>query len=282
MSRKKVKKILLIVSVVIFISSLAFFFSVKVLRFKTAQADIKTMPEATVFIDGKEKGTTPYKEVRLAPGEKVIRLVPKDSSLPVWERSVTLSPNTHLFIQWEFASNPDEEQGDIIYLEKIASDEETGLILTSTPNNAAVSIDGQINEFSPVNLSNLPAGNHKVSVSYPGYKTREFLVEVVPGYRLVIETKLASKPVEETAAEETPEEETGAEAEISLPQVEIKETPTGWLRVREGPSLTATEAAKVKPGEKYTLLDEKSGWYKISYEEGKEGWISSRYAKKLE
>jgi N-acetylmuramoyl-L-alanine amidase len=64
--------------------------------------------------------------------------------------------------------------------------------------------------------------------------------------------------------------------------VVIKNTPTGWLRVRMEPSLSATEAAKVKPGEKYTLLDEKNGWYKISYKEGEEGWISGRYAKKLD
>ena len=44
------------------------------------------------------------------------------------------------------------------------------------------------------------------------------------------------------------------------------------------PSASATEAAKVNPGEMFPYLnEEKSGWYKIEYEEGKEGWVSGVY-----
>jgi len=69
---------------------------------------------------------------------------------------------------------------------------------------------------------------------------------------------------------------------MAKPYVLIKETPTGWLRVRMEPSTTATEAAKVNPGEKYPLLEEKGGWYKIRYSGDKEGWISAQYATKFE
>jgi uncharacterized protein YgiM (DUF1202 family) len=55
--------------------------------------------------------------------------------------------------------------------------------------------------------------------------------------------------------------------------------------------LAASESAKVKKGERYELLDEKEGWYKIKFNGNKEGlvegefdegWISSSYAKKEE
>ncbi len=50
--------------------------------------------------------------------------------------------------------------------------------------------------------------------------------------------------------------------------------------MRKEPSTSAQELAKVNPGEEYPLLEEKSGWYKIEYEIGKEGWISATYAQK--
>lgn len=64
-------------------------------------------------------------------------------------------------------------------------------------------------------------------------------------------------------------------------QVEIQETGTGWLRVRSEPGLTGTEVTKVNVGEKFPLLEEKSGWYKIKLSDGQEGWVISQYATKL-
>lgn len=273
------KKLVFLILILILLSGFSVFLATRVWRLKRAEIDINTIPETTVFINGKEKGVTPYKETNASPGQKVIRLVPKDSQMPAWERSLTLTPGTQLIIRWEFSSNPDRQQGDVIYLEKTGGREMTGLILTSKPTNASVSVDNQINEFSPVNLNNLSVGDHKIVVSYPGYQNREFLVKAIPGHRLVIETKLAIKETEEQPKKKEGEE--FSPEEIKLPQVVIKDTPTGWLRVRTGPSLSATEAARVKPGEKYTLLEEESGWYKILYEEDKEGWISGRYAEKL-
>jgi len=64
--------------------------------------------------------------------------------------------------------------------------------------------------------------------------------------------------------------------------ITIQDTPTGFLRVREEPSIEASEEAQVKPGDTFGLLDEKDGWYKINYEGKKEGWVYGQYAKKTE
>jgi hypothetical protein len=64
-------------------------------------------------------------------------------------------------------------------------------------------------------------------------------------------------------------------------QVEILDTPTGFLRVRATPSTGASEITQVDPGEKFPLLEERAGWYKIKLTDGKEGWVSGQYAKKL-
>lgn len=66
-----------------------------------------------------------------------------------------------------------------------------------------------------------------------------------------------------------------------LPAVEIQKTPTGFLNVREDPSLDAELKGVVFPGEKYLLLEEVSGWYKIRLRDDSWGWIYSVYAKKI-
>ena len=55
------------------------------------------------------------------------------------------------------------------------------------------------------------------------------------------------------------------------------------LNVRGGAGTTYAKVGSVKKGEKYNLLETKSGtdgsWYKIKLSDGKEGWISAQYAK---
>lgn len=79
-------------------------------------------------------------------------------------------------------------------------------------------------------------------------------------------------------------------SEVSLPisiwaeglvAVEIKETPTGFLNVRAGPSTYAELVGTVYPGEKYLYLAEEVGFYKIKLRDGSEGWIYAKYVEKL-
>jgi uncharacterized protein YgiM (DUF1202 family) len=65
-------------------------------------------------------------------------------------------------------------------------------------------------------------------------------------------------------------------------KVIIKETETGWLKVRENNSASSKEVIKVKPGEQYVLLSEEKDWYKIDLGSSKSGWISATYAEKSE
>jgi len=67
----------------------------------------------------------------------------------------------------------------------------------------------------------------------------------------------------------------------------VFQTVTGWLRVREEPSLNARILTKVYPGEEYKVLEEKEKWIKIELKEpiklGGEvfnsGWVWKEYVK---
>ena len=247
-----------------------------------ATIQLNSYPKAKVYINNQEAGTTPYQNDTLQGGEVLFRLVPEATFSASWERKLVLTPKTETIVNWKFDPNPEQEAGEIIYLEKTSLKNKAGLTVTCQPDACSVSVDGQMRGFAPLALEDIGAGSHRIILALPGYKTREVLARAINHYRLVVEVKLAKESTSGASIVETKDEEELGKEETERPYILIKETPTGWLRVRMGSSTAATEAAKVNPGEKYPLLDEKSGWYKIRYQRDKEGWVSGRYAEKFE
>jgi uncharacterized protein YgiM (DUF1202 family) len=244
---------------------------------------IKTTPTATVFINGEEVGQTPYEATREA-GEVTVKLVPQAGTTPLapYETRVTLSPKIQTIINREFAATEEASRGEIISFERVGG-KEASLAVVSIPDSAEVYIDGKQIGFAPYKTSLFAAGDHQVILKAPNYTERTLSVRTVAGYKLTAVVKLA--PSGETTPTPTPTPE-----EIKVTMVEILTTPTGYLRVRATPSAGAAELAQVEPGEKFRYLetDSATGWFKIEYlpaqagEKGKEGWVSSQYAKIIE
>jgi len=279
------KKALFIFIALIILAGLVFFLFTGGLGKKKAAIEINAYPKSKVYIDDKEAGTTTYENDDLASGEITLKLVPEATFSAVWERKLVLNPETQTVVNWEFDPNPDYEAGDLLYLEKTSLKDKAGLVVSCQPDSCSVTVDGQMRGFAPLSLEDIGEGSHKILISLPGYKEREIMARAIANYRLMVEVKLAKEIVSEeelAGKEETEEEGETIEEEIDRPYVLIKDTPTGWLRVRMEPSINATEAAKVDPGKKFPLLDQESGWYKIRYEDDQEGWISGRYAEKFE
>jgi uncharacterized protein YgiM (DUF1202 family) len=238
---------------------------------------IESVPAATVFIDGEQVGRTTYEATR-KPGEIVIKLIPQslDEVLVPFETKVTLTSGIKTVIKREFGDSEETSSGEILSFEKIGGDS-SSLAIVSVPNAAQVFIDGASRGFAPYKTSSITPGEHKVVVSAPGYSERALSIKTVEGFKLTVVVKLAPN------GEEILEEEEEIE-EPKQVEVEIISTPTGFLRVRSEPSTLGEEVGRVEPGERYPYLDEDedTDWLKIEYEEGKEGWVSGQYAKKVE
>jgi hypothetical protein len=76
-------------------------------------------------------------------------------------------------------------------------------------------------------------------------------------------------------------------ANPAKPYIIIKETPTGFLRVRADASTAAAEVGQVQPGDKFSILDTKPDnqsrdWYEIEFKPDEKGWVISQYAEKIE
>ncbi len=288
------KLVLPIIAAVLILGISGFVIKQKFLQPAQAGLQASSNPPATIFLDGKEMGMTPQELKDLKPGEKTLKLVPQSTATTYfpWETKIKLINGRMAVVSRDFGETESASAGEVMTVEKIADKKSASLAVISIPDSAVVTLNNETKGFTPVNLDGLTAGNYEVRVSANGYQERMVRVKLDDGYKLMVNVKLAEEKQEEEA--ETAEEATVTgtptpEAKVTpkttpppKPYVLIKDTPTGWLRVRIEPSTTATEAAKVNPGEMYPLLDEESGWYQIEYQEDEEGWISGQYAEKYE
>lgn len=264
---------------------------------------VSTTPKATVFLDGSQVGTTPFLDDKIEVGEHLVKLVPESSgeNLVAWEGKVKLSPNILTVINRTFGLTDADGAGETLWLEKIGTKDKSALAVVSIPDQAVVKVDGEPKGFSPVLVEDLNPGSYQIVIASPGYEERLITAKTVAGYKLIINAQLARKidgieestpSAEAVEVSPTPSLKTSPSPKATpkptvaapeKPYVRIKETPTGWLRVRLGPSASATEAAKLDTGETRPYLNEKeNGWYKIEYETSKEGWVSSVYADLVE
>lgn len=255
---------------------------------KGAEIRIESSPAATVYIDGEQIGKTPYIS-RFKAGEVTVKLVPESFAKPLaaYETKVVLTPGITTFVSRVFAESEEDSAGEIISFEKTGS-ENASLAVISNPDASTISLDGQTRGFTPLKISSVSPGKHELTVGAQGFKSRSFPIIATENYRLTSIVKLSVDRQASPSASPTPMSTPKAEEKKTL-EIEVLNTPTGFLRVRSEPSTSSPEIAKVKPGEKFTVIEinDKSDWYKIEYlpaagnEKAKAGWVSAEYLKKL-
>ncbi len=272
----------------------------------TSKAGLKvtTSSPATVILDGKQEGATPFEKIDLKSKTYRLQLIPQ-SGQP-WETTLTLHDNLLAVVERTTGNNDQESEGYIMELEKISDKTQSQLSVVTIPDPAAVRIDGQPKGFAPITVMLSTDGNHEVIVSSAGYNDKKVPLAVPKGHKLTLTVQLSRTKIVSPAPEatesaapnetsitptptpigaksqvKTPPTPKPTQAALTRPYVEILDTPTGWLRVRSEPnSSSGKELTKVNPKETYKFLESTdSGWYKIKLDDGQEGWISGKYAK---
>ena len=272
---------------------------------------INANPVSSVFLDNKHLGKTPYQD-NVNEGEYELKLVPESTTVSAssWQGKVKVYGKLLTYVNAELAESDFSSASDILWLEKITSNQSEISVVTN-PDGAAISIDGESKGVTPSSLTGISPGDHTIAVLSSGFAPRSVKAKTTAGYKLFVVIKLAlssrldditasfsatpSASISSTLAvtptgliKKTPTltpkvTPTGvAVNDPAKPYVIIKDTPTGFLRVRFEPTTQASETAKVKPGEKYHLLDTQNGWFQISVTETLDGWISGQYGTKVE
>ncbi len=255
---------------------------------------VNSTPTATIFLSEKHVGRTPYEE-KVDVGEYGIKLVPETTvvALTSWQGSIKVTPGILTYVNANLSDSEFTSAVDVLWLEKIMS-KSSEIAVTTNPDAATITLDAEVKGITPISLPDVNVGDHTMTITSPGYATRTVRVKTTVGYKVNAIVKLALSPSSQAPVEATPSvtitggptlvptKATTAVTTPTKPYVVIKETPTGFLRVRLEPSTVSTEAARVKPGDKFTILDEKTGWFQIKYDATNKGWISGQYAEKVE
>lgn len=268
---------------------------------KKAGIQVTAHPDANVVINGESVGKTPYYAENKASGEYTIQMTAIDSG-QAWEGKVKLLGGTLTTIHREFGDTVDKSHSYTLSFEKLSDSKASSVSIVSLPANATTSINGKPQGFTPLNLD-IESGPQTFTFAAPGYQDKIIDANVQPGYRLLLNFTMAAMDITPTptpslatpsanpsvSVTPTPSKTTSitpqakqstSSATLAKPYVEILSTPTGWLKVRESASTSATELAKVNPGDKFPYKESTTaGWYQIEYTPGEWGYVSSTYAK---
>lgn len=250
---------------------------------------ILSSPSASIFLNNDPLGKTPYEE-SVETGEYILKLIPEGTVEDVvsWQGKITIYKNALTYVDRELSSSDLTSAGVILNTVKTSSNskkKDVGEVEVETePSGSIVYFDGDEKGIAPLILSEVSKGEHELSVYVPGFFRRTQKINVETSFRTSGKFKLAFDQSQKKI-EDIPDEEATSSASQNKNSNEktiviIKDTPTGWLRVREESSVNASESAKVNPKDTFKLLEEKDGWYKIEYEKGKIGWVSGQYAEK--
>lgn len=241
-----------------------------------AALQVDTKPKAQVYINNSLVGTSPLQNKRLKPGNYTILLKTDQTS---WTGRVTLTSSTVTIVSKDLSGETEYSPGYVASLEK-----GSGIAIIGTPIEATVSIDKQIVGSVPYSSQSIAQGSHDISVSAPGFTPLQLKTKTTEGFRLVINmnlkpSALISEPISSPTTSANPLSSTSIPSLVR--QVRVKTTSTGWLRIRQTPSLSSTEVFKVNAGDILEVLDTQSGWIKIKTQDNKEGWGSQMFLENL-
>lgn len=225
---------------------------------------ISSVPSAEVYINDEQVGKTPFQNESLLAGEYRIKI---GSASAVWQGQVEVTGGTLTVVNRELADNQASSSGEVLVL-----DSGSGVVITSTPTGSSVDIDGKEAGKTPLAVSSLTAGDHTFTLSHDGYLKRSIRAYLPDKLKLSLDVDLAISEVDLST--------------IDAPTVQVAEelvvrsTPTGFLRVRDKPSLAGAEIGRLDVGVTVTLIEQQGGWSKINMSDGKQGYVSSRYVGK--
>lgn len=250
-------------------------------------------PGASIFINNTIIGKTPFDD-KYKIGEYLLKLIPEGTSTETasWNGKIKVYKSAMTYVNRELGSSDIVSSGEVFTTEKIdkatRNDPYGEVYVETEPQGAIITLDSDEKGTAPLILSSVLKGEHELSVYMPGFFRRTEKINVDSGYRVNASFKLALDPTQQKLEDKT-KVASGSSSSSSVKYVTIRNNEQGWLRVRADGFIDATEEAKVKIGEKYELLDEKTGWYKIKFNDNKdglvsgqfdEGWISSEYSSK--
>lgn len=286
------KRVLLLILGVLLILGGVFMFVQFVIRAPKGKGALQVTAnvKSKVLLNGKEIGTTPLckckdQEDTIQEGDYLLVVQPEDPNFDSFTTKITIRKEVLTAVDRTFLPGS-LASAYILTLESIDS-QEAELQVVSIPEGAVVTVDGNPEGITPFRSKKISPSEHEVELQKRGFNKKTIRIRTVESYKLIATVLLGTESVAPQEPTPTPLAASPSASLTTTPApttanpqtVTIGNTPTGFLRVREGPGTAYNEVTRVQPNETYPLLDEQSGWYKIRVG-ANEGWISGTYATK--
>lgn len=246
------------------------------LRPKAGSLRVEANKPARVFVNGVALGQTPFSSDKFK-GEIDIKLL--EDGGQEYRGKVTVSSGVTTVVRRSFGVTPELSSGMTLSFEK-SQGGETSLIVISNPDAAEITVDGVLRGFAPYRSANIAPGSHDIVAGAVGFLDTKVTVNAVKGYKLTFLVDLERDGSITASPSPSPAPFLPVSKTVL---VEIKDTPTGFLRVRADPSVDGEEIGRVNPKDRLPLVEESADakWYKVEWEEGKTGWISVEFATRI-
>ncbi len=143
--------------------------------------------DAGVFFGEEYLGPTPFYRDDLAAGNVELRVGD-------WAGTINLPPNTLTVVNQDLGPAL-YTGGDIIWPEKTPG--EISVAFISEPDGAFVKIDGEDKGETPLRVSDISLGEHKVEITKKGYVDREVRIRLQEDCKLNVSSNLMKSPLPE-------------------------------------------------------------------------------------
>ncbi len=243
-------------------------------------------PQAKVFLDGAEIGTSPFLKGNVSEGDYELKV-----TLPGYE-----TQTTRINIKKGYVLNASTKLFPMPIPQPVSALTSAGNFYDLSTDNDVVASDTQSwvkaiiywNKTRGINVDNVGDNKGLIFDFYLDYKGNMFNADGNPVTTTADMAALKNykkgaylgKKADGGLSSQAKDALTtllGSAAAIGGKQATIKATPTGWLRVRDNPTLSGVEVTRVDTGGSYLVEEEKTGWVKIKISDTVEGWVSSDY-----
>lgn len=149
---------------------------------------------ATVLINDKEVGTTPYESTKIKPGENKIAL---KTDTQTYETNINFISNSkdtiyNVGIFRDLGISSIFSSGQEFWYEKANGNT---IKIISNPSGASVYIDGIEIGKTPYSSNTLSPGSYDLEISYAGYETQKARINIEKDHTLNINFKLFPLPI---------------------------------------------------------------------------------------
>jgi hypothetical protein len=280
------KKILFLIIPALLIAVLIFLF-IQYLNNKSSQKgalQVTSSPESRVYLDNKYIGRTPLTKTdpkdMIQAGSYTIKLEPSDPNLSQYQEKITISTGVLTVVDRKFDKS-ELSEGYVITLSPLSDKKNMQLEVISFPSGSKIELDANDIGKTPLLYKSPTESDHMLKITKDGYKDKTVRIRTSYGYRLTVIAYLGVASGTDLLDAPTPTTALTPSPTVGTSKVQILDTPTGFLRVRSSNDINSSIITTVAPGETYLLTSEQTDWFEIKLTDGRTGWVSTRYAKKL-